>query len=221
MLNKVATPLAIIGVAIDSYRIGSSACEDYEKGSTRNTTKTVATVAGGWGGGYGGVISGETCFKYSKIRYKTIANLTVAFLNFNFPGAAIGSAVVPGLGTLVGAIIGGFTGGIGGSIVAEKLVEKVADTMEYDVEVLLCKNCKMQFKCKIYVTGRLELCPKCTEKKREENNNDFDGKDDEDTDKRDKPSHQKLHRSVLKESSSFEDSDDQDYTPVSDLHLPD
>ena len=50
-VNKVAVPLAI---AIDSARVGFSVYGDFKHGTTRNTVETVASVGGGWLGGFGG-----------------------------------------------------------------------------------------------------------------------------------------------------------------------
>lgn len=50
-VNKVVVPVAI---AIDTVRVGVSVYKDNSNGTTRNTVETVASVVGGWGGGFGG-----------------------------------------------------------------------------------------------------------------------------------------------------------------------
>lgn len=51
-VNKVAVPVAILA---DTIQIGYSIYKDHGNDSTRNTVETVASVAGGWSGGYGGI----------------------------------------------------------------------------------------------------------------------------------------------------------------------
>jgi hypothetical protein len=44
-----------IAIAIDTVRIGNAVVKDIKEGNPNNTIKTVSSVAGGWGGGYGGM----------------------------------------------------------------------------------------------------------------------------------------------------------------------
>jgi hypothetical protein len=43
-----------VAIAVDVLQTGVSVYNDGKHGTTRNTVETVASVAGGWGGGYGG-----------------------------------------------------------------------------------------------------------------------------------------------------------------------
>ena len=49
--NKVLLPLAI---TIDTVRMVNAVRKDIKKGKPKNTIKTASSIAGGWGGGYGG-----------------------------------------------------------------------------------------------------------------------------------------------------------------------
>lgn len=51
-VNKVAVPVAIV---VEVVSTGISVYEDYGNGTSRNTVKSLASSAGGWGGGYGGM----------------------------------------------------------------------------------------------------------------------------------------------------------------------
>jgi hypothetical protein len=60
-MNRISVPVA---VTVDVIQTGISMHHDRMHGTTRNTVEHTATVAGGWGGGYGGRI------KSIKIRFK-------------------------------------------------------------------------------------------------------------------------------------------------------
>lgn len=54
VVNKANEFLIPVAIAVDTYLIGSSAVDDYHKGTTRNTVETATKVASGWTGGYVG-----------------------------------------------------------------------------------------------------------------------------------------------------------------------
>lgn len=77
-------------------------------------------------------------------------------------GAVIGTAIFPGVGTIIGGIIGGITGGIGGSIGAEKIVSSTCDALDYETEDCVCKNCKRRYKRHKHKNHESSVyCPNC------------------------------------------------------------
>ena len=66
-------------------------------------------------------------------------------------GAAIGSAILPGVGTIIGGIIGGLSGGIGGSLLMSELTTKVCDELNYGIVEKTCKTCEIKFRIRKYL----------------------------------------------------------------------
>lgn len=95
VLGRIAKPVAIV---TDAVRIGNAVSMD---GNTigKNTIKTSASVAGGWGGALAGATVGVW---------------------FGVVGAAPGAAI----GGFIGAIGGGIAGAFGGSWVSKKIANK-------------------------------------------------------------------------------------------------
>lgn len=85
-LGKVAgRGTAVIGIAVDTYSIGTAYVEEGEFGE--KTQAATGSAAGGMAGGWAG------------------AQI----------GAIIGTAICPGAGTVIGGVVGGVIGGIAGS----------------------------------------------------------------------------------------------------------
>ena len=134
--NKVAVPVA---VAVDVVSVGVAGKNDYDHGTTRNTTEAVASAAGGWAGAAGGACA----------------------------GAAVGSACFPGVGTAAGGVIGGIVGGVGGGFGASAATEAIGDACDYDVVegAKPCKKCGRKYKYRKYKRKDNGLCDKCNERR--------------------------------------------------------
>ena len=75
----------------------------------------------------------------------------------------MGTAICPGLGTLIGGVLGGVVGGLGGSVAATALTEAVGDKLDYNIEEKYCKKCKARFKVRKYLKRdrNNDKCPDC------------------------------------------------------------
>lgn len=92
----------------------------------------------------------------------------------NFPpGATIGTALFPGVGTIVGGIVGGLTGGIGSAIGSGKAAEVIMDKAEYDSKRKVCRKCQKTFLWRKYEEDEdlgaeeREICDECRENSNE------------------------------------------------------
>ncbi len=98
--------LAVIGVALDAYELGSTIymdLNDNDKKLGKKTLQTSVGLSGSWAGGLGGAKLGA------------------------MGGAAIGTAICPGLGTAIGGFLGGIVGGIAGATGGRALGEHIVD----------------------------------------------------------------------------------------------
>lgn len=55
------------------------------------------------------------------------------------------------MGTIIGGIFGSLFGAIGGSMGAYHLVDAIGDSHNYDVEIIICKECESKFKVRHYL----------------------------------------------------------------------
>ncbi|MEA4968934.1 MAG: hypothetical protein VB051_00225 [Candidatus Pelethousia sp.] len=98
--------LAVAGVVLDAYELGSTIyvdLNDEDKKLGKKTLKTSVGIGGSWVGGLAGAKLGA------------------------MGGSAIGTFFCPGLGTAIGGIIGGVGGGITGALGARALGEHIVD----------------------------------------------------------------------------------------------
>ena len=83
----------------------------------------------------------------------------------------MGTAICPGIGTIVGGLVGGIVGGVGASVATEKIVDTISDAAGYDIKIMLCKKCERLYRCRVYLDGKLRLCDyckiECSEKEQE------------------------------------------------------
>ena len=100
--------LAVVGVALDAYDLGSTIYDDLNDEDKKLGKKTVSTavgIGGSWAGAFGGAKLGA------------------------MGGAAIGSLICLGPGTVIGGFLGGVIGGIAGGwagrTAGEAIVENV------------------------------------------------------------------------------------------------
>ena len=123
VLSAGSKAALVIGVVVDTYRIGEAFYRDCTKTKKKRpgkrTAKAVASVAGGWAGGCVGATAGSST--------GALIGGAIGAL-FGGVGAVPGAAV----GTLIGAVFGGVGGGVGGSVGAEALVEEFVSDSEED-----------------------------------------------------------------------------------------
>lgn len=62
----------------------------------------------------------------------------------------IGSAILPGIGTIIGGVAGAISGAIGGKKAASAVVNRIGDECNYDVEEVKCRLCGDVFKFRKY-----------------------------------------------------------------------
>lgn len=60
-----------IAIAVDAVTVGVSMKDDAERGTTRKTIETAASVGGGWGGGFYGATAGVAIGNMVKIKLKS------------------------------------------------------------------------------------------------------------------------------------------------------
>jgi len=115
-LNAAGKAAFVVGLAVDTYRIGDAIYSDCtkrrKKRPGKRTAKAAASVAGGWTGGCAGAAAGSS---------------TGAYIGGAIGAAFGGVGAVPGaaIGSLIGAIVGG---GVGASCAAESLVEELVSS---------------------------------------------------------------------------------------------
>lgn len=98
--------LAVVGVALDAYELGSTIyldLNDEDKKLGKKTLQTSVGIGASWAGGVGGAKLGA------------------------MGGAAVGTFFCPGLGTVIGGFIGGIGGGIAGALGGRTLSEYIID----------------------------------------------------------------------------------------------
>lgn len=77
-------------------------------------------------------------------------------------GAALGTVIFPGIGTIIGGMIGGIGGGIGGAMGVRALASDIGDAHQYDMVEAKCKPCKKKFNIRKYKGEAItSTCPKC------------------------------------------------------------
>ena len=108
MAKNGGKALAVVGVALDAYDLGSTIYDDLNDEDKKLGKKTVSTavgIGGSWAGAFGGAKLGA------------------------MGGAAIGSLICLGPGTVIGGFLGGVIGGIAGGwagrTAGEAIVENV------------------------------------------------------------------------------------------------
>lgn len=137
-INEVAIPVMI---AIDVYKLYSSAVKDMENSTSRNTVETSANIAGIWCGGAAG--NKNKLSNFTKI-------LISRFLAGAKVGSAVGTAILPGMGTILGGLIGSIGGGVGLALSANSVVGDIADKYNYDTVDKKCEDCDEVFKVRKY-----------------------------------------------------------------------
>jgi hypothetical protein len=97
-----------------------------------------------------------------------------ALFIFLFQGAALGTAIFPGIGTILGGIAGGIFGGVGTSLAAGKVTEIISDKYSYDIAEgeNPCMNCSQKYKFRKYLRKDNGLCDECQP---DDNNNNEEG----------------------------------------------
>ncbi|CAL2038491.1 unnamed protein product [Caenorhabditis brenneri] len=81
----------------------------------------------------------------------TTATTAAVGLTGSTVGATIGTFFFPGVGTRIG-------GGVGG----ENASEAILDTLNYDIDYMICENCQREFQHRRYQEGHApKLCPNC------------------------------------------------------------
>jgi hypothetical protein len=77
-------------------------------------------------------------------------------------GAALGTLLLPGVGTVVGGIVGAISGSIVGSYGINYIVDNVGDVYSYDLIEKICRCCGKRFKARKYLGEKDKmLCPEC------------------------------------------------------------
>jgi uncharacterized protein YcfJ len=66
-------------------------------------------------------------------------------------GAAMGTSVMPGVGTIIGGIFGAISGAISGSYGTGYIVNSVGDEFNYDLVTEVCEHCCKEFKVRKYL----------------------------------------------------------------------
>uniref|UniRef100_A0A1I7UR94 Peptidase S74 domain-containing protein n=1 Tax=Caenorhabditis tropicalis TaxID=1561998 RepID=A0A1I7UR94_9PELO len=120
--NAVATCLSIMAMINDAYQVGVEAKKDYDHGTSRNTIQTLGTKAA--------VYAGASILYYL--------------------GAAVGTAIFPGIGTYYGGIAGSVVGGVQGGALGHEVTKQALDKMQWDTVVATCRECKQEFQWKKY-----------------------------------------------------------------------
>lgn len=80
---------------------------------------------------------------------------------YSFSGAAIGTAIFPGIGTLFGGLIGGIFGGTAAGVGSAIGTEIVLDAVNYDVDWPKCEKCGKHFENRRHEEGHQKFCPNC------------------------------------------------------------
>lgn len=87
--------------------------------------------------------------------YKNIINLGGAI------GSVVGTAIVPGLGTLAGSLFGTVCGGIATSIFGMNAFNKISDAFNYNIEKVNCIVCGKLLKRRKYKKDKSDICESC------------------------------------------------------------
>jgi len=101
-IKPIARKATFIGAGMDAISLGQEVAESSSTGEWGNTVEKGAEIAGGWAGAYGGAKALGT------------------------GGAALGTMIAPGIGTIIGGALGGLLGGIGGYMGGSALGRHVA-----------------------------------------------------------------------------------------------
>ena len=81
-------------------------------------------------------------------------------------GASIGTAMLPGIGTILVGMMGAMSGSVGTSIAAKKMVDGLGDKYNYDIVEKRCERCSKTFKILKYrgENENISFCPECRPK---------------------------------------------------------
>lgn len=72
------------------------------------------------------------------------------FLAGGAGGAAVGTFILPGLGTIVGGLVGSVVGGVGVAASLGSVINQVGDAYNYDVVQTDCDGCHVVLKARKY-----------------------------------------------------------------------
>lgn len=63
---------------------------------------------------------------------------------------AVGTAILPGMGTIIGALIGAVGGGVAMAVTADSMVNKIGDAYSYNMTKAECVNCEKKYDVRKY-----------------------------------------------------------------------
>lgn len=152
VVDKAGIALCVIAITIDAIKTVESVQEDLKQQTTRNTVETTADIAAGWVGGLAG-IQPVSLLEPSSCCFVLLGKVV---------GATIGTAVLPGMGTIVGGLIGSIYGAIQMRMSLGSVVRQVGDAYSYDIIDMNCDVCDKTIRQRKYEGDEEKnICEEC------------------------------------------------------------
>ncbi|UMM25953.1 hypothetical protein L5515_005555 [Caenorhabditis briggsae] len=133
VLNGISPALTALALFENVYQVGNNVIIDLTNDTKRNTIEALAKLLATYRG----------------------ANLGA------MAGAALGTTVLPGVGTLAGGVAGAALGANAFSSLMGKVMASALDTLQMDIIQKTCEKCQKEYQCRKSETGDINVCDGC------------------------------------------------------------